>query len=150
MKKGEIVEGIIERAEFPNKGILETKEGKVVVKNTIPGQKVRAVIHKVRKGKTEGRVFELLEKSKMEIDSFCPHFGQCGGCAYQSLPYEQQLRIKEEQVINLFQKFFQGIGKNKEMREDLSFFEGIREVLRKGNIEIRWNFPLETNGKEGL
>ncbi len=48
MKKGEIVEGIIERAEFPNKGILETKEGKVVVKNTIPGQKVRAVIQKER------------------------------------------------------------------------------------------------------
>ena len=67
MKKGEIVEGIIERAEFPNKGILETKEGKVVVKNTIPGQKVRAVIQKVRKGKTEGRVLELLTVWRMCI-----------------------------------------------------------------------------------
>ena len=149
MKKGEIVEGIIERAEFPNKGILETKEGKVVVKNTIPGQKVRAVIQKVRKGKTEGRVLELLEKSKLEIDSFCPHFGQCGGCAYQSLPYEQQLRIKEEQVINLFQKFFQGIGKNKEMREDLSFFEGIKGSPKKREYRNKMEFSFGDQWKGG-
>ena len=40
MKKGEIVEGVIERIQFPNKGIMSVEDTKVIVKNTIPGQKV--------------------------------------------------------------------------------------------------------------
>ena len=63
MKKGQIIEGIIERVEFPNKGILVTEEGKqVIVKNGIKGQKVSVAINKVRKGKCEGRLLEILEK----------------------------------------------------------------------------------------
>lgn len=52
MKKGQIVQGVIERVDFPNKGIITTEEGKqVVVKNGIQGQKVSAAINKIRKGK---------------------------------------------------------------------------------------------------
>ena len=51
MKKGQIVQGVIERVDFPNKGIITTEEGKqVVVKNGIQGQKVSAAINKIRKG----------------------------------------------------------------------------------------------------
>ncbi len=149
MKKGEIVEGIIERVDFPNKGILETKEGKVIIKNTIPGQKIRAVIHKMRRGKAEGRVLKLLEHSSIEIDSSCPHFGQCGGCAYQSLPYDQQLKIKEEQVKNLFQKFFQGMGRKEEVRTDLSFFEGIKESPKKSEYRNKMEFSFGDQWKGG-
>lgn len=52
MKKGQIIEGVIERVDFPNKGIIRTEDGRqVIVKNTIPGQKVSASINKIRKGK---------------------------------------------------------------------------------------------------
>ena len=52
MKKGQIVEGIIERVDFPNKGILRAEDGtRVIVKNAIMGQKVSAAVNKVRKGK---------------------------------------------------------------------------------------------------
>ena len=45
MKKGQIVEGIIERVDFPNKGILRAEEGtRVIVKNAIMGQKVSAAV----------------------------------------------------------------------------------------------------------
>ena len=51
MKKGQIAEGRIDHVVFPNKGIAITEEGeKVVVKNTIPGQKVSFLVNKVRKG----------------------------------------------------------------------------------------------------
>ena len=51
MKKGQIIEGVIERVDFPNKGIIRTEDGRqVIVKNTIPGQKVSASINKIRKG----------------------------------------------------------------------------------------------------
>lgn len=62
MKKGQIVEGIIERVDFPNKGILRAEDGtRVIVKNAIMGQKVSAAVNKVRKGKCEGRLLEVLE-----------------------------------------------------------------------------------------
>ena len=99
MKKGEIYEAVVEKIEFPNKGILHVEEEKVIVKNAIPGQKVRFVINKKRNGKCEGRLLEVLAASPLEqSEDACPHFGVCGGCLYQSLPYEEQLKIKEEQI----------------------------------------------------
>lgn len=100
MKKGQVLEGVIERVDFPNKGRVMTEEGKpVIVKNGIPGQKVSFSINKIRKGKCEGRLLEVLEKSPLEVEeASCPHFGICGGCTYQSLPYEEQLKMKEQQV----------------------------------------------------
>ena len=100
MKKGQILEGIIERVDFPNKGVVqvEGEEKKVIVKNGAPGQKIRFSINKMRKGKAEGRLLEVIEKSVDEMESKCPHFGICGGCTYQNLPYESQRAMKEEQI----------------------------------------------------
>ena len=103
MKKGQIIEGIVERVEFPNKAIVVTEDGKrVIVKNGIQGQKVSAVINKIRKGKCEGRLLEVVEKSTLELEEAgCVHFSECGGCTYQTLPYEEQLKMKEGQVKKL-------------------------------------------------
>lgn len=102
MKKGDRISGIIEKIEFPNKGILYAEEEKVVVKNALPGQKILAAVSKKRKGKSEGRLLEVLEPSPLETaEDPCPHFGLCGGCLYQTIPYEKQLEIKEKQVREL-------------------------------------------------
>ena len=100
MKKGQVIEGIVKEIQFPNKGMVEVEgeERKVIVKNVLPGQKVRASVNKIRKGKAEGRLLEVLEKSQEEIESACPHFQDCGGCTYQNLPYEKQLELKASQV----------------------------------------------------
>lgn len=93
----------MEQIEFPNKGILFIDGERVVVKNAIPGQKVRFAVNKKRGGRCEGRLLEVLEASPLEKKdgSACPHFGTCGGCLYQSLPYEEQLKIKEGQIRGL-------------------------------------------------
>lgn len=101
MKKGQVLEGIVQRVDFPNKGIVETEEGICVVKNALPGQRVKCSVNKARKGKAEGRLLEIIEPSCFEVESPCPHFGICGGCIYLSLPYEEQLRIKKMQVKRL-------------------------------------------------
>ncbi len=101
MKKGQILTGIVERVDFPGKGIVNTEEGQCTVKNVLPGQKVSFVVSKKRNGHAEGRLLKIEENSPMETGSPCSHFGECGGCAYLSLPYERQLQIKEEQVKKL-------------------------------------------------
>ena len=101
MKKGQVYEGIVEKVNFPNKGVVRVGEETCIVKNSLPGQKVLLGVNKVRKGKAEGRLIEVLEKSPLETGEPCSHFGVCGGCTYLSLPYEEQLKIKEQQVKKL-------------------------------------------------
>ena len=110
MKKGQIVEGIVERIEFPNKGVVrveettENGEKKIsycVVKNVIPGQKVSLGVKKVRKGKAEGMLREVLEAAPNQVVPPCAHFGECGGCTYLHLSYEDQAALKEAQVKKL-------------------------------------------------
>ena len=101
MKKRTEFEGTIKEVQFPNKGIVEVDGHRIVVKNTIPGQKVKAVVNKKRGDRIEARLLEVLEKSPMEVDAPCPEFGSCGGCLYQSLPYDDQLKLKETQVKKL-------------------------------------------------
>ena len=106
MKKGQICEGYVERLDFPNKGVLSCEDEKVVVKNVLPGQKISFMITKKRKGKAEGRLLDVLENASYEIPSVCPHFGVCGGCAYQTLPYDKQLELKKGQVRKLLTPVF--------------------------------------------
>ena len=110
MKKGEIYEGIIEKVDFPNKGYVNIDGEKVIVKNGIPGQKVRFIINKKRSGRAEGRLLEILENSTLEVrEPVCKIFPACGGCMYQTMSYEEQLKMKETQVKGLLQEAV-GIG----------------------------------------
>ncbi len=110
MKKKELFEGIVTDVSFPNKATVLVGDEKVIIKNLIPGQKVRGVVTKKRSGKYLGRLFEVLEKSPLEIEAKCPVFGQCGGCLYQSLPYEDQLKIKEGQVTQMLEEVIGPLG----------------------------------------
>lgn len=109
MKKGQIFEGRIEEVEFPNKGIVVTEDGtSVIVKNGVPGQKVQIVVNKIRKGIAEGRILSVIEKSQKEIEPACRHFGECGGCIYQNLPYDEQLKMKEFQIRKMMGEAVKG------------------------------------------
>ncbi len=108
MKKGEVYEGVVSRIAFPNKGEVILEEKTVTVKNALPEQKIRFSVNKVRGKKAEGRLLQVLEPSPLESEKVCGNFGQCGGCLYLSLPYEEQLRIKEEQVKGLLEQAVSG------------------------------------------
>lgn len=102
MKKGSEYEVTIADYEFPNKGIAYIEERKVTVKGAFAGQKVRIRITKSKNGKAEARLLEVLEPSPQETAMpICKDFGMCGGCTYQTFPYETQLQIKEQQVRHL-------------------------------------------------
>ena len=123
MKKGEIYEGIIEKVEFPNKGFVWVDDQKVIVKNGIPGQKVRFMINKKRSGRAEGRLLEVLEKSPLETrEPACQEFPAWGGCMYQTMSYEAQKEMKERQVRELLdgavRESLAKIGKNGDGTEE--------------------------------
>ena len=104
MKKGQIIEGTIGRVEFPNKGILPFEGKKVVIKNAVRGQQVRAQLTKVHKGVCEARLLEVTGPSPAEVKPDCPHFPDCGGCAWRMLPYSEELAMKEEQIRTLLEE----------------------------------------------
>ncbi|MBQ0042859.1 MAG: 23S rRNA (uracil(1939)-C(5))-methyltransferase RlmD [Lachnospiraceae bacterium] len=112
LTKGQEYEGIVTEVVFPNKTVVEIesddKKGILVEsKGGIPGQRVRILVTKIRHGKPEGRILSVVCPSKDEIEGGCPHAGECGGCAYQTLPYEKQLELKEEQMRKIFTPFFE-------------------------------------------
>ena len=141
MKKGQILEGVIERVDFPNHGIvrIEGEDQPVMVKNGVPGQKIELSVNKIRKGKAEGRLLNVVEPSPLEIPSPCPHFGECGGCTYQNLPYEEQIRMKEEQIHAMMDKAVQG--------EYL--WEGVLESPVKNAYRNKMEFSFGDEYKDG-
>ena len=141
MKKGQVYEGVIESVEFPNKGIVNVsqEDRRVIVKNGVPGQKVRFSVNKVKKGKAEGRLLEVIEKAPQEIESACPHFGQCGGCTYQNLPYEEQVKLKESQVKAMMDEAVDGD----------YIWEGVLESPVKSEYRNKMEFSFGDEYKDG-
>ena len=110
MKKGVEYTGVVTKIAFPNKGEVDCgKDGIASVKGTLPGQKVKFVVSKKRSGKAQGRLKEIIEKSPMEdVEPNCPHFGDCGGCSYQTMSYENQLKLKEDMVKGILDNAIKG------------------------------------------
>ena len=142
MKKGQLCEGYIEKVEFPNKGIVSVdgEEKSVIVKNGIPGQKIRFVVNKMRKGKAEGRLLEVLEKSPLEERApVCSIFPACGGCMYQTMPYEKQREMKGQQVKEILDGAIEGD----------YLFEGVKESPKEFAYRNKMEFSFGDEFKDG-
>jgi 23S rRNA (uracil-5-)-methyltransferase RumA len=101
MKKGDIINIKITDYEFPNRGKGIYEDNKVVVKNVMPEQTVAVRVKRKRKNKIETRLMEVIERAPYETEPVCEHFGICGGCLIQTMPYEMQLDYKENYVKGL-------------------------------------------------
>ena len=142
MKKGQIYEGIIERVDFQNKGIVFVPEEEqyVTVKNGIPGQKIRFMINKFKRGNAEGRLLEVLEKSPLETrEPVCSIFPACGGCMYQTMPYEEQVKMKEGQIRRIMDPVVKG--------EYL--FEGVKHSPKEFHYRNKMEFSFGDEFKDG-
>ena len=106
MKKGQIYQGVCREIRFPNRAVIQTEEGETcVVDSALPGETVEIRVEKARNGRYEGRLLRVLQRSSEETArDVCPHFGVCGGCLYQTLPYVNQLRLKEYQVRQMLDR----------------------------------------------
>ena len=142
MKKGQIFEGIIERVDFPNKGIVyvPAEDKYVTVKNGIPGQKIRFMINKFKGGNAEGRLLEVLERSPQETrQPVCSIFPECGGCMYQTMPYEKQMKMKEGQIRRIMDEAVRGD----------YVFEGVKSSPKEFGYRNKMEFSFGDEYKDG-
>lgn len=144
MKKGQILEGVIRKVEFPNKGFvyIAEEDQDVIVKNGIPGQKIRFAVNKFKHGRAEGRLLEVLEKSPLETrEPVCSLFPSCGGCMYQTMSYESQLEMKRQQM----QEIIEGV-----LVPESSFvFEGIKASPKEFGYRNKMEFSFGDEYKDG-
>lgn len=91
------------------KALGKIEEQVVFVTGTVPGDVVDVQITNKRRRFMEGYVVQFTERSPMRVEPFCAHFGQCGGCKWQMLPYAEQLNFKERQVGDQLRRLSGGI-----------------------------------------
>jgi 23S rRNA (uracil1939-C5)-methyltransferase len=98
LKKGNEIELLVENLSFGGKGLARVNGFIVFIDRTIPGQRVLVRITRKKPSYAEARVLAVLEDSPLAITPRCSHFGTCGGCLWQNLPYEEQLQVKRNLV----------------------------------------------------
>ena len=99
------IHGILEAVhitDIADEGLAVGRHNNMVVfvKNAVPGDVANVQVTREKRNYQEGYVVSLVQASAFRDTPFCKHFGVCGGCKWQHLKYEVQLRFKQEQVIN--------------------------------------------------
>ncbi len=113
IEKGSEIEIKVEKTVFEGKSIARIDGFIVFIRNTVPGDIVKAKIIKVKKSYAEAETIKVIQGSSLRVEPKCRFFGICGGCKWQNLNYNSQLEFKREHVIESFERIggFKGIDK---------------------------------------
>ena len=146
----------IESVAAEGKCIFHYDDKVVFVPFCVPGDVVDVQITKKKRSFMEGRVERIISYSKVRETPMCEHFGICGGCKWQNLPYEEQLKAKQQQVFDQLTRIgkvelppFQpilGSVKTKEYRNKLEFGCANKRWYTKEEIAA---LPPKVEGQEG-
>ena len=102
VEKGAELKLTIESLAYGGMGVARYENFVVFVEKAIPGAEVLALIYKIRRGYAEARVIETLSESPYHVKPNCNHFNICGGCSTQNLNYDEQVKQKVKQVIDIY------------------------------------------------
>jgi len=101
MKKGDVIENIVvETMASEGKCVARINGLVIFLDGGAPGDVVNAQLTRIKSSFLEGRVTEIKAYSPSRSTPFCIHFGTCGGCSWQHIQYETQLRYKQQQVVD--------------------------------------------------
>lgn len=122
---------------FGGEGVAREGELVIFVPFVMIGEEVEAEITEVKKSFARARLLRVLRPSPERVQPQCPYFGDCGGCQYQHISYSAQLRIKQKQISDLFQR----IGRMAPTVEEVA--GSPREYGYRNRIMVRsqWNKP---------
>ncbi len=99
-RRGDQIEIDIERLDRRGNGLGRMGAYTLLVRGAVPGDRVRARVRKVRNRlwRAEARLEELLSTDIQRTSAKCSHFGLCGGCLWQDIPYKDQVRLKQDML----------------------------------------------------
>jgi 23S rRNA (uracil1939-C5)-methyltransferase len=105
MKKGDQLENIVVETMAAEGKCLSKLNGQVIfIEGAAPGDTVDIKLTKIKSAFLEGKVTAIKKLSTSRVTPFCIHFGTCGGCSWQHLNYETQLKYKQQQVVDNLQR----------------------------------------------
>ena len=143
LKYGDVVTLTADKAAFEGHAIARWNSFVVFVEGAVPGDTVNARIFKKKKQFAHARTIDIVSPSPHRVEARCAHFGVCGGCTWQSLAYEEQLRWKREHVIDAYERI--GGIRDLTVRETLAapdqFF--YRNKMEYSFGEKRWRYHDE-------
>ncbi len=143
----------IEAVAAEGKSLVRVNDMVVFVPFAIPGDIVDLQITKKKHSYAEAEVVRIVEPSPDRIEAVCPHFGVCGGCKWQMLPYALQLKAKQQQVVDALTRIakvslpecspIQGSAKTLEYRNKLEFGFANKRWLTKEQIRSGEQFDRQ-------
>ena len=146
----------IEAVAAEGKSLFHHEDKVVFVPFCVPGDIVDVQITRKKHNFMEGKVVKVIEYSKVRETPMCAHFGICGGCKWQNLPYEEQLKAKQQQVYDQLTRIgkialpefnpIMGSVKTKEYRNKLEFGCANKRWYTKDEIAA---MPPREEGTEG-
>lgn len=157
-KKNPVLQGVrVENYAAGGKSIARV-DGKVIfIEGAVPGDLVDVRLSKSKKDWAEGKAFRIIEFSKDRSQPFCQHFGVCGGCKWQMLPYEKQLQYKQEEVEQQMRRIgkvdlpemmpIAGASLTREYRNKLEFTFSSRKYFTEAELSA---LEMPEEGPRGL
>lgn len=88
----------VERLAFGGKGLARIKDYVIFIDQSLPGDRVLVQITRRKPNYAEAKLLKIIKPSALRIEAPCPYFGWCGGCTWQNLAYENQLKFKREHI----------------------------------------------------
>ncbi|MCX7878836.1 MAG: 23S rRNA (uracil(1939)-C(5))-methyltransferase RlmD [Ignavibacteria bacterium] len=148
-QKGMEYELLIEDISTESFGIAKHNNFVVLVPYTVPGDRIKAIIRKVKKNYAIAEISDILENSPLRVDPECRHFTMCNGCKLQNMNYQAQLNIKRNIVKNTLERIggFVNINVEEILSSEKIFY--YRNKLEYSFSSERWLLPEEI-GKENL
>lgn len=133
---------------------LSRHEGKVIfIEGVVPGDVADILLTKNKKDWAEGRVFNMIELSPERVSPFCIHFGVCGGCKWQMLPYNKQLVYKQQEAEQNLRRIgkltdvtflpIAGASATRAYRNKLEFTASNKRYLSKDEINVDGIVPQQ-------
>jgi len=148
VRRSEVLEIEIEKVAFGGKGIGHQDAYVIFVKDTLPGDRVKAKVVKRKTNYAEARLIGIIRPSKLRIEAPCPYFEWCGGCTWQNISYRDQLKFKRQHVLESL-RHIGGI-EDIEIEETLPAPEiwEYRNKMEFSFSDRRWLLPSELGNME--
>ncbi len=151
-KKNIILEKVLVEDYAAEGKSLAKVDGKVIfIENVVPGDVVDVQLMKSKKDWAEGRPLQFHSYSPDRVIPFCSHFGVCGGCQWQMLPYEKQLGYKTKQVEEVLKRIGKvvlpsmqpilGAEETKYYRNKIEYTFGTKEFTKEKPQKVPLNLP---------